>query len=84
MWVGFQFFKSIKVLLADCGSACVQRAAFKEYTGVISPRLAQVNVPWDTTMLIHDGFYSLYNEDKEVVQAEKEVLEELQFDISFG
>jgi len=35
-------------------------------------------------MLIHDGFYSLYNEDKEVVQAEKEVLEELQFDISFG
>ncbi len=52
MWAGFQFYKSIKVLLADCGSACVQRAAFKEYTGVISPRFAQVNVPWDTTVSI--------------------------------
>lgn len=37
-----------------------------------------------TTMLIHDGLYSLYNEDKEIIQAEKEILKELKIGISFG
>ena len=37
-----------------------------------------------TTMLIHDGFYSLHNEDLEIIQAEKEVLKELKMAVSFG
>ncbi len=43
----------VEGLLTGCGSECVPKAAYREYTGAISPRFGQINVPLNTSIKIN-------------------------------
>ncbi len=42
----------VEGLLTGCGNECVPKATFREYTGPISPRFGEINVPVNTNVSI--------------------------------